>query len=350
MAVTAAWMLASGSPYAKDIDNRVSILTAGYVQPLEGREFLPGAQTDGARKVASTISVVQGPDIVLIVDPGMAAPDVWDNILGTLRSQGIAPKDVTHVFISHHHPDHTTHLGLFPHAVVVDFWASYKDDLWEDHPDPYELAPGIKVVRTPGHTDEDASLLVETIEGTYAFTHLWWGPNLEPKEDPLAEDHDGLKKYRRLLLQQVDWIVPGHGAAFKNPSRKEEAITKKQRDTLMLAVQKASRAWVEAFNNGDAAGCANVYELNSTMTAKPFGTFAGRKNIQTFWQNLIAQGYASVRYLNTKIEVINTRTAVISSKWEMNKAHGMITKELWVLHNDGQAKLKIDHFEVLGPK
>ena len=350
MAVTAVWIVASGSTYAKNIDNRVSILTSGYVQPLEGRGFLPGAQTDGARKVASTISVVQGPDIVLIVDPGMAAPTVWDNILGTLQSQGITPNDVTHVFISHHHPDHTTHLGLFPHAVVVDFWASYKDDLWEDHPDNYELAPGIKVVRTPGHTYEDASLLVETTEGTYAFTHLWWGPNLEPKEDPLAEDHNGIKKYRQLLLQQADWIVPGHGEGFRNPSRPERAMTKEQRDTLLMAVQKASEAWVEAFNSGDAARCANAYDVNGIMTAKPFGTFAGRNNIQTFWQKLITQGYAKVRYIDMKVEVINAKAAVISSKWEMNKAHGIITKELWVLHGDGQAKLKIDNFEVLGSK
>ena len=348
LGVAVVWILASASTHAKEIDNRVSILTSGYVQPLEGREFLPGVQTDGARKVASTISVVQGPEIVLIVDPGMAAPTVWDNILRTLGSQGVTPQDVTHVFISHHHPDHTTHLGLFPHAVTVDFWASYKDDLWEDHPDNYQLAPGIKVVRTPGHTNEDASLLVETTEGLYAFTHLWWGPNLEPKEDPLAEDHDGIKKYRQLLLQQADWIVPGHGAAFRNPSQKEETITKEQRDILLTAVQKASRAWMNAFNNGDATGCANVYDLNGIMTAKPFGTFAGRQKIQTFWQKLMAEGYARVRYIDPKVEVINAKAAVISSKWEMNKAHGIITKELWVLRNDGQAKLKIDNFEVLG--
>jgi len=350
IALTVLWTMTGASTYAKEVDNRVTVLTPGYVLPMEGRGFLPGAQPDGARKVASTVSVVQGQDTVLIVDPGMATPKVWANNLDTLHALGITPKDVTHVFISHHHPDHTTHLGLFPNAVIVDFWATYKDDLWEDHPDHYKLAPGIKIVRTPGHTKEDASLLVATKEGTYAFTHLWWGPNLEPKEDPLAEDPDGLNTYRQMILQQADWIVPGHGSMFKNSLRHEGEVTKTQRETLINAVQEASAAWVEAFNSGNAAGCANAYQANAIMRAKPFGLFSGRQQIQSFWKQLIADGYAKVRYDNPKFEVINANAAIISSKWEMNKAFGVITKELWILQEDGQAKLKIDMFEVLEKK
>ena len=84
------------------------------------------------------------------------------------------------------------------------------------------------------------------------------------------------------------------------------------------------------------------------MTAKPFGTFAGRETIQAFWENLISQGYSDVRYIEREIEIISATTAVISSKWSMNKAHGVITKELWVLQENGDAKLRIDQFEVLG--
>ena len=102
----------------------------------------------------------------------MAAPGVWNQILTQLQSIGVKPEEVTHIFISHHHPDHVTHLGLFPNATLVDLWATYKDDIWSDHPDNYESAPGIKVICTPGHTNEDASLLVETAEGMYALTHL----------------------------------------------------------------------------------------------------------------------------------------------------------------------------------
>jgi hypothetical protein len=67
---------------------------------------------------------------------------------------------------------------------VVDFWARYQRDLWQDHADGYEIAPGIKVLRTPGHTEEDASLVVETKGGTYALTPLWWLPDMTRKKTP----------------------------------------------------------------------------------------------------------------------------------------------------------------------
>lgn len=350
LAIAALGALIGSAAHADVSKNRVTVLTAGYVQPIEGRTFVPGAQADGARKVASTISLVQGEDLVLIADPGMAAPGVWDTILTQLRSRGVAPEDVTHVFISHHHPDHITQLGLFPNATLVDYWGTYKDDVWSDHPDNYELASGVKVVRTPGHTHEDASLLVETTEGTYALTHLWWAPGFQPEEDPIAENPDELQVSRVLVLEQADWIVPGHGPTFLNPHRKDSDLSTEQRSTLVKAITDASAAWVRAFNSGDAEGSANLYEADGIMTATPFGTYTGRKDIQAFWANLIAQGYGAVRYIDPELEVINAKTALISSKWEMNKAHGIITKELWVLQDDGQAKLRIDNFEVLGSK
>ena len=63
-------------------------------------------------------------------------------ILDPLAALGVAPEAVTHVFLSHHHPDHTINIALFPNAEVVDFWARYRDDLWLDHDgDGYHLSP-----------------------------------------------------------------------------------------------------------------------------------------------------------------------------------------------------------------
>ena len=42
---------------------------------------------------------------------------------------------------------------------------------------------------------------------------------------------------------------------------------------LEKAVKDASRRWQDAFNAGDAEGCANCYEANAVMEAKPFGTY-----------------------------------------------------------------------------
>jgi len=193
----------------------VDVLHEGYVKPIEGKTFLPGAAPDGARKVASTITLVRNGTMVLVADPGMTAAGEWPRVIEKMRQLGVAPEAVTHVFISHHHPDHNTRVGVFPNAKVVDFWATYQDDHWQDHPDNYAISPGVTVIRTPGHTDEDASLLVETAQGTYLLTHIWWSAE-GPEIDPLGSSQKDLEQHRGALLKRVDWIIPGHGKMYKN--------------------------------------------------------------------------------------------------------------------------------------
>lgn len=113
-------------------------------------------------------------------------------------------------------------------------------------------------------------------------------------------------------------------------------------------ISEGSEKWKAAFNAGDAAGCAAQYEDDAIMHARPFGTFNGTTDIQIFWQNLMTDGYADVEYIDLEIEVLDDTTAVLSSKWRMNKASGVIHKELWVIQEDGHAKLREDDFEVIG--
>lgn len=125
-------------------------------------------------------------------------------------------------------------------------------------------------------------------------------------------------------------------------------ITEKRRETILNALKDASESWKKAFNSGDAAGCASQYESNAVMIAKPFGAFNGAEEIQAFWQRLIDDGFCDVEYVNPEIEVIDDNSAVLSAGWKMNKAKGIITKELWVLQSDGAAKLRMDEFEAQG--
>ncbi len=81
------------------------------------------------------------------------------------------------------------------------------------------------------------------------------------------------------------------------------------------------------------------------MVALPFGTFEGRSAIESFWADLIEKGFAEVEYIEPRIEVVDSESAIVSSRWKMNNAHGVITKELWVLQPNGTALLREDHFE-----
>jgi len=165
-------------------------------------------------RVGSSVVLVRDGDVLIVADPGMVANRSL--ILDPLAELGVAPGDVTHVFLSHHHPDHTVNIALFPNAEVVDFWARYKDDLWLDHDgDGYQLAPNSTLWLTPGHTAEDASLIVKADDATYALTHLWWKEDRTPEVDPLGDDQAAIEVGRARVLAAVDIVIPGHGSSFR---------------------------------------------------------------------------------------------------------------------------------------
>ncbi|MEM1169100.1 MAG: nuclear transport factor 2 family protein [Cyanobacteria bacterium P01_H01_bin.35] len=125
-------------------------------------------------------------------------------------------------------------------------------------------------------------------------------------------------------------------------------LSESQKNTVIKAVNEASNKWKAAFNAGDASGCAAQYEENAVMHARPFGTFTGTDEIESFWKKLIEDGYSNVDYIEPSVDVIDEKSAVLKSAWKMNKAKGVIHKELWVLQSDGAAKLREDDFEAQG--
>jgi glyoxylase-like metal-dependent hydrolase (beta-lactamase superfamily II) len=137
-------------------------------------------------------------------------------ILDPLASFGYAPAEVTDVVVSHHHPDHTLNVALFPEARLHDHWAWYHHDRWVSRPaEGFELSDSIRLIETPGHTPQDISTLVDTDAGLVVATHLWWTSSV-PEEDPYATDPEALHRNRArvLVLPGLASIVPGHGPSF----------------------------------------------------------------------------------------------------------------------------------------
>jgi len=169
-------------------------------------------------RVASTVTLLRDGDLVVVVDPGMVADR--SAILDPLRALGLTPEQVSDVVISHHHPDHTINVGLFGGARVHDVMATYERDVWTDHePGEFVLSPSIRLVPTPGHTDQDVTTVVRTADGIVALTHLWWGED-GPADDPFAADRDLRRRSRELVLGlRPVLIVPGHGAPFTPSAR-----------------------------------------------------------------------------------------------------------------------------------
>jgi glyoxylase-like metal-dependent hydrolase (beta-lactamase superfamily II) len=174
----------------------------------------PGYVRENGTRVGSSITLIRDDDALIVADPGLVATRA--HIVDPLAALGVSPEAVTHVFLSHHHPDHTMNVALFRNAEVVDFWARYRDDLWLDHDgDGWNMTPHAQVWLTPGHSEEDATLVVDAADGVYALTHLWWHTDRTPVIDPFAPDQGILDVQRERVLAAADIVIPGHGEPFR---------------------------------------------------------------------------------------------------------------------------------------
>ena len=188
---------------ADTVKATVDVLVTGHVE-----------ETGAGSSVHPTVSLVRDGDLVVVVDPGILSDPAL--LTDALRGHGLGTDEVTHVFVTHHHVDHTRNIGMFARAVVVDVDSVYDGSLWLEHDgDGHALSSHIRVIETPGHAAECAALVVDTDAGTVVLTHAWWFADMTPVQDPLAWDQPALERSRARILEIADVVVPGHGPAFR---------------------------------------------------------------------------------------------------------------------------------------
>ncbi|WDD98547.1 YybH family protein [Thalassomonas actiniarum] len=124
-------------------------------------------------------------------------------------------------------------------------------------------------------------------------------------------------------------------------------MNEQDKAAIIAKITRASETWKQGFNQGNADVCAGQYTQDAVMQARPFGTFTGFDAIREFWQNLINDGFSDVDYIEPDFEVVDEKTVLLTSRWRMNKAGGVIHKELWQQQANGEFKLAEDDFEVL---
>lgn len=121
-------------------------------------------------------------------------------------------------------------------------------------------------------------------------------------------------------------------------------------NTILNACKEGIAKWQKAFNNQDAKGCSMQYQENCIMTARPFGVFEGREAIEEFWQDIMNKGFNDVNYTEVNWTTEGTDGYILTSNWTMNNAFGVVHRELWVIDNEGLAKLASDEFEIQGER
>jgi glyoxylase-like metal-dependent hydrolase (beta-lactamase superfamily II) len=200
--------MSDNTPVPTDTVDEFAVLFAGYVPSEVPWELGTSAS------VASTVSFLRDGDRKIIVDPGFVPGR--QSILDPLTELGYEAGDITDIVFSHWHPDHTFNAALFPNAQAHDVWGIYRGDQWVMRwAEGFQVSPGVTLIQTPGHTDQDVTTLAATDQGLVAFTHLWWTDVRPPEASPVDTDAEAFKASRnRLLAMEPALIVPGHAAAF----------------------------------------------------------------------------------------------------------------------------------------
>ena len=161
-----------------------------------------------------------------IVDPGVimqGAP-----VTGALRKRGIEPHE-TKVILTHTHFDHVqaliefTQRETYVHEIELD--APYtaieqnKLDMVRIEKltgDEGEIEPGLRWIRTPGHSNGLISLLIDTDDGLVVIASDCVGPlpeyfeNMELPEDFGPERDELLRQWERIKDLHPHAVIPGH--------------------------------------------------------------------------------------------------------------------------------------------
>jgi len=169
------------------------------------------ASVDSGGHSCSTIALVKDKNLRMIVDPG-TLPD-QDLIIEKLKEEGLTVNDIDVVFTTHSHMDHYRNIGMFPKAKTLDYWGWWEGDVWSEAKD--NITEDIKLIKTPGHSSDNVTLLVKTDKGNIAICgDVFWKENF-PEDDPYASDKEKLRESRKKVLEIADYIIPGHGKMFK---------------------------------------------------------------------------------------------------------------------------------------
>lgn len=201
---------------------------------ISGGESPILVDTSGTAEVMSKLRLEPVEDIIPLED--------------ALAQAGYKPSDVKTVIITHLMYDHCANAGMFPNAKFVvqqkelDFAADphpayagvYQDFLYRDLnfqaiDGDYDLAPGVKLLHTPGHSPGGQSVAVETDRGTEIITGFCCiGANFEPTTSEawvsdkqpevvapgihlsMTEVYDSASRVKSL----ADVIIPFHDPAY----------------------------------------------------------------------------------------------------------------------------------------
>src|SRR5438132_2220788 len=162
-----------------------------------------------------------------VVDPGLIMQGV--PVSGALAARGIEPHTVQKVILTHTHFDHVEALvefmqrETFVHEIELEapYTALMQSliDMVKVNKltgDEGEIEPGLRWIRTPGHSNGLISILIDTEDGLVVIASDCVGPlpeyfeEMDLPEDFGPEREELLEQWRRIRELDPHTVIPGH--------------------------------------------------------------------------------------------------------------------------------------------
>ncbi|MFH1427171.1 MAG: MBL fold metallo-hydrolase [Patescibacteria group bacterium] len=167
-------------------------------------------------QAGSSIILIKDQKKNIIVDTGN--PQDEKKIIKALKKKNLKPENIDIVVITHFHPDHVGCNYLFKKARFFVPGVCFWDNIFDRRTKNQKLTKDLKLIFTPGHSEDSATLLVKTDAGIVACVgDLFWFKGDE-KIKLLEKDCFNKKLFyqnREKILKIADFIIPGHGKMFK---------------------------------------------------------------------------------------------------------------------------------------
>ena len=201
-------------------------------------------------QIPVTVALIEGPEKILVDTSFLSVERTWEirrrkivrapaqELIPALTAAGARPEEISIVIHTHLHYDHAGNNRLFPRArffvqreelryalaptsfdasayfaphlgITPDYLGTRFDLLDGDA----EIAPGVRVITTPGHTPGHQSVLVETAAGRYCIAGdaVMWFENLERNIPPGIHTStiDCMASMAR-IVREADHVLPAH--------------------------------------------------------------------------------------------------------------------------------------------
>ncbi len=169
----------------------------------------------------SIIYIIKENENIILIDT--SSKENENQIKQSLKKLNLSPESITHLILTHAHYDHIENISLFKNAKI---YANFTKSINKDHSrseikiksNKYKKItkaklieshiPSLKIISTPGHTQEDIVILYKNIlfSGDVIFHNGFIGRNDFP-ESNIKKQKESLEKIKKLNYQI---LCPGH--------------------------------------------------------------------------------------------------------------------------------------------